>query len=99
MKQIVFLIIVAFLVFISGCEKCECDPDEYYIKYAVGVQSNTIWVPIDIEIINEYGDKVASQLFLSGVPPLNGFGWLNVLLSIGNEEFTVKHIIAMVELN
>ena len=62
MKKIVFLIIVALGVFNFGCEKCDCpgyEPDEYYIKYAAGVESNAIWVPIDIEIINEYGDKVS----------------------------------------
>ncbi len=60
MKKIFILAILALVVFISGCEKCEeCDPDEYYIKYAVGVESNSIWVPIDIEIINEYGDTVS----------------------------------------
>ena len=60
MKKIVLLAILAFGVIISGCEKCECDPDEYYIKYAVGVESGRVYnVPIDIEIINEYGDKVS----------------------------------------
>jgi len=28
--------------------------------------------------------SMASQLCISGVLPLNGFGWLNVLMSIGN---------------
>ena len=52
--------ILAFGVINFGCEKCECDPDEYYIKYAVGVESGRVSnVPIDIEIINEYGDKVS----------------------------------------
>ena len=41
-----------------GCEKCEeceeCDLDEYYIKYAVGVQANSYKVPIDIVIRNEH---------------------------------------------
>ena len=59
MKKFVLLVILALGIFNFGCEKCECDPDEYYIKYAVGVQTNHIWVPIDIEIINEYGDKVS----------------------------------------
>jgi hypothetical protein len=60
MKKLVLLVILALGFFNFGCEKCEeCDPDEYYIKYAVGVQANAIWVPIDIEIINEYGDKVS----------------------------------------
>ena len=59
MKKIFILAILAFGIINFGCEKCECDPDEYYIKYSVGVQTNHIWVPIDIEIINEYGDKVS----------------------------------------
>ena len=33
MKKIIILAILAFVVFISGCEKCECDTDEYYVKY------------------------------------------------------------------
>jgi len=59
MKKVVLLAILALGIFNSGCETCECDPDEYYIKYTVGVQSNAIWVPIDIEIVNEYGDMVS----------------------------------------
>jgi hypothetical protein len=59
MKKIVLLVILAFGVINFGCDKCECDPDEYYIKYSVGVQTNHIWVPIDIEIINEYGETVS----------------------------------------
>ena len=53
-------LIFTFGIINFGCEKCEeCDPDEYYIKYWVGVQANSYKVPIDIEIINEYGDKVS----------------------------------------
>ena len=60
MKKFVLLVILAIGVFNFGCEKCECDPDEYYIKYAVGVESGRVSnVPIEIEIINEYGDKVS----------------------------------------
>lgn len=53
MKNFVLLAILAFGIINSGCEKCDCNSDEYYIKYAAGVQSNSIWVPIDIEIRNE----------------------------------------------
>ena len=79
--------ILALGIFNFGCEKCEeCDPDEYYIKYAVGVQTNHIWVPIDIEIINEYGDKVSYS---------DTDSW-NITLGSVEEDFTAS---LWVELN
>lgn len=53
MKKVFILAIQVLGAINYGFENCECDPYEYYIKYAVGVQSNAIWVPIDIEIIYE----------------------------------------------
>jgi len=60
MRNIVLLAILVLGVINFGCEDCErCDPDVYYIQYAVGVESNSISVPIDIEIVNEYSDTVS----------------------------------------
>ena len=88
MKKIALLAILAFGIVIYGCEKNNDDEnnDEYYIKYAVGVQSNAIWVPIDIEIINEYGDKVSYS---------DTDSW-NITLGSVEEDFTAS---IWVELN
>ena len=88
MKKIFLLAILALGVFISGCDKCEeCDPDEYYIKYAVGVESGRVSnVPIDIEIINEYGDKVS----------YSGTDSWNITVGSVEEDFTAS---LWVELN
>ena len=48
MKKIFLLAILALGVFISGCDKCECDTDEFYIQYAVGVLSIDSGEVIDI---------------------------------------------------
>ena len=56
MKKLVLLAILAFGVFISGCEKCECGSDEYYIKYSVAVQTIHTGVAVDIVMTNEYNE-------------------------------------------
>ncbi len=90
MKQIVFLIIVAFGVINFGCDKCECDEntDEYYIKYAVGVESGRVSnVPIDMVIRNEhdemtpYSDTDAWTITLG--PVKKGF---TALISVGIDQ-------------
>ena len=89
MKKIFILAILAFGIINFGCEKCDCpgyEPDEYYIKYAAGVESNSIWVPIDIEIINEYGDKVS----------YSGTDSWNITVGSVEEDFTAS---LWVELN
>ena len=57
MKKYVLLVILAFGIISFGCEKCEeCDPDEYYIKYAVAVQTIYMGVALDIVMTNEYNE-------------------------------------------
>lgn len=69
-----------------GCDKCEeCDPDEYYIKYAVGVQANPYNVPIDIEIVNEYSDTVSYS---------DADSW-NITLGSVEEDFTASIWVAI----
>ena len=48
MKKIVLLVILAFGIFNFGCEK-----NEYYVKYAVGLDTRYMGVALDITYIND----------------------------------------------
>ena len=48
MKKFFILVILALGMFNFGCDKCECDTDEFYIQYAVGVLSIDSGEVIDI---------------------------------------------------
>ena len=48
MKKIVLLVILALGIFNFGCEKCECDPDEYYFKYET--YGTTIYGGINLDV-------------------------------------------------
>ena len=39
MKKITLLAILVLGIVSFGCEKCDCDSDEYYIKYAAGAET------------------------------------------------------------
>jgi hypothetical protein len=53
MKKIVLLVILAFGVINFGCDKCECDPDEYYIKYETYGTTRYVGHNLDISISME----------------------------------------------
>ena len=53
MNKIIVLAILALVVFISGCDKCECDPDEYYIKYETYGTTRYAGHNLDISISTE----------------------------------------------
>ena len=53
MKKYVLLVILALGVFSSGCEKCECDTDEYYVKYETYGTTPYVGHNLDISISME----------------------------------------------
>lgn len=53
MKKIVLLVILAFVLFISGCEKCDCGSDDYYIKYETYGTTQYVGHNLDISISME----------------------------------------------
>ena len=53
MKKIIILAILAFGIINFGCEKCDCDSDEYYIKYETYCTTRYVGHNLDISISME----------------------------------------------
>lgn len=56
MKKIFILAVLAFGIINFGCEECEENTDEYYIKYYAEAETGVGAFEIDITYKNEYGE-------------------------------------------
>jgi len=101
MKKIVLLVILALGIFNFGCEKCECDTDEFYIQYAVGVLSIDSGVVFDIfyrddnnETITLSTDKAFSIVLGPVERGFTAFLSAGKLGEIGNTTLKVNILVA-----